>query len=941
MGMAPDTPVENLPVSDVFVQLNTSFDGLTAEEAAKRLLQYGENHIRKKKGKPLIVKFLANFTHLMAILIWFGGIVGFIAQLPELGIAIWMVNVINGLFSFWQEYQAEKAVEALGQLLPTYARVIRDGKEAKILAGELVPGDVIVLAEGDQISADSRLVEDNDFRVDQSVLTGESRPAHKTKEVGLRDDLGRAEQPNLIFAGTSVASGAGKAVVFATGMETEFGKIADLTQSMVEVPSPLQVEMGRVTRMVSVMAISIGIVFFILAVLIAHVNIAESFIFSMGMIVAFIPEGLLPTVTLSLAMGVKRMAKRNALIKRLSAVETLGCTTVICTDKTGTLTQNEMTVSDLWLIDQQIKVTGVGYAPEGELLLREQPVSIEDNQGVKQLLMAGSFCNNARLLPPDSESNHWTILGDPTEAALIVAAQKAKIDLEEALKQSPRLRELPFESHRKRMSTIHRVAKPESDLEKLAYIKGAPKEVLDLCTSYFIDGRVAALEEVTREKIMAANDEFARRGLRVLAMAMRVLRSDMDLPDRLSDYTPERIENNMTFLGLVAMADPPRVEVEAAVKKCHQAGIKIIMITGDYGLTAESIARRIGIIQGDHPRIVTGVELDEIDDAGLKNALAEEIIFARVAPEQKLRVVTILQEMGNVVAVTGDGVNDSPALKKADIGVAMGISGTDVAKEAADMILTDDNFASIVNAVEEGRGVYNNIRKFTTYILNSNLAEAVPFVVFLFSGGSIPLPLTVMQVLSIDLGTDMLPAIGLGVETPEDGIMNHPPRSQKEPLINRYLLGRAFLWYGIMNSTIAMSAFFFMYWLNGWPGVSMADTGELYRMATTMTLAAIGAVQIAIVFNCRTARESVFKIGFFSNRMIIIGVIVQVTLLSLLIYAPNLHELFNTAAIGLTDWLYLLIWIPIIIGIDELRKAFLRKWEAGRRQEELGKEITK
>jgi magnesium-transporting ATPase (P-type) len=555
--------------------------------------------------------------------------------------------------------------------------------------------------------------------------------------------------------------------------------------------------------------------------------------------------------------------------------------------------------------------------------------------------MAGSFCNNARLLPPDSESNHWTILGDPTEAALIVAAQKAKIDLEEALKQSPRLRELPFESHRKRMSTIHRVAKPESDLEKLAYIKGAPKEVLDLCTSYFIDGRVAALEEVTREKIMAANDEFARRGLRVLAMAMRVLRSDMDLPDRLSDYTPERIENNMTFLGLVAMADPPRVEVEAAVKKCHQAGIKIIMITGDYGLTAESIARRIGIIQGDHPRIVTGVELDEIDDAGLKNALAEEIIFARVAPEQKLRVVTILQEMGNVVAVTGDGVKDSPALKKADIGVAMGISGTDVAKEAADMILTDDNFASIVNAVEEGRGVYNNIRKFTTYILNSNLAEAVPFVVFLFSGGSIPLPLTVMQVLSIDLGTDMLPAIGLGVETPEDGIMNHPPRSQKEPLINRYLLGRAFLWYGIMNSTIAMSAFFFMYWLNGWPGVSMADTGELYRMATTMTLAAIGAVQIAIVFNCRTARESVFKIGFFSNRMIIIGVIVQVTLLSLLIYAPNLHELFNTAAIGLTDWLYLLIWIPIIIGIDELRKAFLRKWEAGRRQEELGKEITK
>lgn len=918
--------IESLSVEDVYTKLETSLQGLTQSEVAERLQSFGQNSIQKKKGKPLIWKFLANFTHLMAILIWFGGIVGFIAQMPQLGIAIWLVNIINGLFSFWQEYQAEKAVEALEGLLPTYARVLREGKELKIPAEELVPGDVILLSEGDRISADSRLVEDSDFKADQSILTGESHPVHKTKDAGCRTDLGRSEQPNLIFAGTNVASGSAKAVVFATGMNTEFGKIANLTQSMEEVQSPLQKELGRVTRMVSVMAIGIGASFFVLAIFVANVNIAESFIFAMGMIVAFIPEGLLPTVTLSLAMGVQRMAKRNALIKRLSAVETLGCTTVICTDKTGTLTQNEMTVSDLWMVNQQVKVTGAGYAPEGEILLMNQPISLTENKDLRQLLVAASMCNNSRLLPPNSDTNHWTILGDPTEAALLVAALKGKIDLDEEAKRNPRLRELPFESYRKRMSTIQQISEKISDEKKLAYVKGAPKEVLDLCTHYYHNGQDILLDETSRKKVLAANDEYARKGLRVLAVAMRLLTKEMSLPERLSDYSPDIIENDLTFLGLTVMADPPREEVEAAVGKCNRAGIKIIMITGDYGLTAESIARRIGIIQGDQPRIVTGVELDGIKQDDLKKALSGEIIFARVAPEQKLRVVTALQEMGNVVAVTGDGVNDSPALKKADIGIAMGISGTDVAKEAADMILTDDNFASIVNAVEEGRGVYNNIRKFVTYILNSNFAEAVPFVVFLFSRGQIPLPLTVMQILSIDLGADMLPAIGLGVEVPEQGVMNRPPRSQKEPLINRYLLMRAFLWYGILNSAIAMSAFFFINWQNGWPGIPMPDSGVIYQMATTMTLGAIIVNQIAMVFNCRTERESVFKVGIFSNRMILIGIIFQVTLLCILIYTPFLHDLFNTAPIGLTEWAYLFMWVPILILLDELRKAFLRKW---------------
>ncbi|MEA4889760.1 MAG: cation-transporting P-type ATPase [Clostridiaceae bacterium] len=926
--MNTDSPgkIHELSITEAYAALGTRPEGLTQEEAAERLQQYGKNTIQEIKGKPLILKFLSNFTHLMAILLWVGGIVGFIAQMPQLGFAIWMVNIINGVFSFSQEFRAEKATEALKKLLPSYATVLRNGAEERILTEDLVPGDVIMLAEGDRISADSRLVEDSEFRADQSTLTGESNPVHKAHEAVLRTDLSQAEQPNLIFAGTNVAFGSGKAIIFATGMNTEFGKIAGLTQSMEEDTSPLQKELGRLTRLISIMASSIGVFFFIAAISFAHVSLVDSFIFAMGMIVAFVPEGMLPTVTLSLAMGVQRMAKHNALIKRLSAVETLGCTSVICTDKTGTLTQNEMTVSDIWLGDRRLKVTGVGYAPEGQIVDGKQPVSLEDQPNLRQLLLAAGLCNNSRLIPPNGETTRWTVLGDPTEAALCVAAQKGGLDLKAEEMQTPRLRELPFESRRKRMSTIHQVENPALGASRIAYVKGAPKEVLDLCSKISRNGQEQPIDEALRAQIMAANDQYARNGLRVLAVAQRRLTEDLDLPAQMSGYTPELIEQDLTFLGLIAMADPPRPEVAAAVDECHRAGIRIIMITGDYGLTAESIARRIGIVQGDHLRIITGIELDKINQDDLKEALKGEVIFARVAPEQKLRVVTALQEMKQVVAVTGDGVNDSPALKKADIGVAMGLSGTDVAKEAADMILTDDNFASIVHAVEEGRAVYNNIRKFAVYVFNSNMPEAVPFIIFLFSRGNIPLPLTVMQVLSIDLGTDMVPAIGLGSESPEAGIMNQPPRSLKEPLINRKLLLRAFLWYGMMESAIAMAAYFFLNGQFGWPAVPLAADGTLvYRMATSMTLAAIVASQIGVVFCARSDRASIFKVGFFTNRLVLLGIACELALLCILIYAPFMHGLFNTAPIGWREWGFLLIWPPVIILIDELRKLLLRK----------------
>jgi magnesium-transporting ATPase (P-type) len=937
-------PVENiqaLQTAQVYQALASGPEGLTQAEAATRLGRFGRNALQEIKGKPLYLKFLANFTHLMALLLWVGGIVAFVAQMPQLGIAIWMVNVINGVFSFWQEFKAEKATEALRDLLPSYARVLRDGQEQRILAEELVPGDIVLFEEGDKISADGRLVEQVELRVDQSTLTGESRPIGKTTDPVVQEDVNHTEMRNLFFAGTSVAAGKGKGVVSTTGMNTEFGKIARLTQTVGDDLSPLQKELKRVTKRVSIFAASIGALFFVLGVFLAGVDLTESFIFAMGMIVAFVPEGMLPTVTLSLAMGVQRMAGRHALVKRLSAVETLGSTSVICTDKTGTLTQNEMTVRDIWLPatdhknpdnlqpGRQLTVSGTGYEPQGQI--QEAGMAVDLDGDLRQLLLAAGLCNNARLLPPENETTRWTILGDPTEAALKVVALKGGLDLEAEERELPRLRELPFESRRKRMSTIHRTAdRSARSKNQLVYVKGAPKEVLDLCTHAWLDGKAVPLGEDLRAQAVSANDEYARQGLRVLALARR------ELQDPLPAFDSETVEQDLTFLGLLAMLDPPRPEVTDAVEKCHHAGIRIVMITGDYGLTAESIARRIGILRQAQPRIITGTDLDRLDDEGLRAALQEEVIFARVAPEHKLRVVTALQELGNIVAVTGDGVNDAPALKKADIGVAMGISGTDVAKEAADMILTDDNFASIVSAVEEGRAVYANIRKFTVYVFNSNMAEAVPFIVMLFSRGQIPLPLTIMQVLAIDLGTDMVPAIGLGSESPEAGVMDHPPRSQKEPLLTGRLLAKALLWYGMIESVASMSAYFFMNWQHGWPSVPLAPEGTLiYQMATTMTLAGVVATQVGAVFGCRTERISIFKIGFTTNRLILIGIAVELILLGILVYVPFFHGIFNTAPLGLVDWIYVFAWTPVIFFLDELRKAFLR-WRGHQASTKVG-----
>lgn len=906
--------------------MQSDMRGLSNQQVQERLEKYGRNELAKPKSESMMKKFVANFTSLMALLLWAGGLLALLSGAMELGIAIFCVNLINGCFSFFQEFKAEKATNALQQMLPSKSRVVREGKELQIPSEEIVPGDILVLEEGDKISADARVLRSNDFQADQSTLTGESNPIRKTGDA-LKEECRYLDAENMIFSGTSAAAGTCRALVVSTGMESEFGKIANLTQTTEKSLSPLQKELNILTKQIALISTSIGIVFFLIATFLVQDPVMESFLFALGMIVAFIPEGLLPAVTLSLALAVQKMAKENALVKKLSAVETLGCTNVICSDKTGTLTQNEMTVNHLWTLRAKLDVTGEGYAPLGAIFDGETQVGVQNSRDLELLLSGAALCSNARLIAPEAGSERYTVLGDPTEACLGVVAQKGGIDLERLNDSYPRIMELPFDSRRKRMTTIHQLREPLFESNRLAFIKGSPKEVMELCEQCLDGTTWRKMEEADREAIMQANDAYAREGLRVLAVACRPLkRNDKSLPETIREYTPDTIECQLTFLGLVAMQDPPRREVKDAVALCRSAGIKIVMITGDYGLTAESIARKIGIIEAADARIISGTDLAKMDDGTLKEALQGEVVFARMAPEQKYRIVCALQEMGNIVAVTGDGVNDSPALKKADIGIAMGITGTDVAKEAADMILSDDNFATIVRAIEEGRSVYNNIRKFLRYIFDSNTSEAAASVAYLLSGGLIPLPLTIMQILTIDIGTDMVPALGLGAEASEASVMRRPPRSSKERLLNKNVMLIGFIWYGLLGTIFALGGYFLTNVLHGWPFVPLAQEGTtLYAQATTMMLAGVVFSQIGMVMNNRTDEESVIKRGLFTNRYINAGIVIEILILLVIMYVPFFHGIFNTAPIGPVEWLYLLCIPFIVFGVEELRKKWLRQ----------------
>jgi potassium/sodium efflux P-type ATPase len=968
---AAHRPVWTLPVAEVYGSLASDPNGLTAAEAQRRLQRFGANELPEPRRRPLWRRLGDQLTHFMALLLWVAGGLAFISHTAALGWAIWAVIWINGAFSFWQEFRAEQALAALKNVLPHQVRVYREGTLRQIPARELVRGDVVQLEEGDRLSADARLVSAEGLYLDVAVLTGESLPVARTPypvrqrearsirsgkplahqgEYPQHERANPAEISNLVLAGTTVAAGRGQAVVYATGTETEFGQVAHLTTSVQREPSTLEVQVNHIVRVITAIAVTMGVLVFALTSLLVGMEVRESFIFAIGIIVALVPEGLLPTVTLSLAIGVQRMVRRNALVRRLSAVETLSAVSVICTDKTGTLTKNEMTVRSLWLPPAvetpaadvragYIAITGAGYDPnDGHIHLSDDAPQAETMQ---LLLMGAALCSNARLVHLNAPSR-WQEIGDPTEAALIVAAAKAGLDVAALQQRYPRQREIPFDSRRRMMTVVldwQQTQWPHlfpAAPPLVVFTKGAPLEVVRHCQFIWRAGAQRDLTPADWQQVVAANDDLARQGFRVLGLAARPGSPEM------RTMTAQDLEQGLIFLGLVAMFDPPRPEVPTAIAQCHQAGIRVMMVTGDYGLTAEAIARQIGLLDDPtHPheqvRVVTGDSLGHLSTAQLQQLLKYRVklVFARMSPEHKLRLVEAYKAIGAVVAVTGDGVNDAPALRSAHIGIAMGLNGTDVAREAADIVLTDDNFATIVSAIEQGRAVYQNIRKFITYILASNVAELVPFLAMVAL--KIPPALVIMQILAIDLGTDMLPALALGAEAPEQGTLRQPPRSPQQPLMDRALLLRAYGWLGVLEATVGMAAFAGVWVTHGY---SLADLQAvtpallnhtapaavvvLYTQATTFTLAAIVACQDGNVFACRSERTAIGRLGWFSNPLIWVGIAVEWTLILTIISVPPLRAVFTTAPLDPIQWLLLLLCPPLILGLEELRKAWGR-----------------
>lgn len=932
-------PIYGLRVVDVYRALETTSKGLTPEEAEARLSLYGRNLLSQPPRPPAWSRFLPHLTHPMALLLWGAGMAACIAGEIALGIVIWCVVVINAGFSFWREYRAEQAISALHNLLPAYARLIRDGEEISIIASQVAPGDVLVLAEGDNIPADARVIEEFGLRTNNSTLTGEAVPARKTADASLRDGITELERPNLVFAGTSVVSGTGKAVVYSTGMLTQFGRIASLTQQVKEEPSPLQRELVRITRTLAVVALSLGAIIFSIGFTNLSLPLFDAFLLGVGAVVATLPEGLPAIITLSLAAAGQRLASMGVLVKKLSMIETLGNVSLIATDKSGTLTQNQMTVREIWVAGQRISVSGVGYEPKGDFSPTQLAQTHQND--LLTLLTAAALSNNARLIPPSQEKPNWSCLGDQTEAALKVTAFKGGLSEQALQARFPRIHELPFDARRKRMSTIHRKQQDGGKMSQveIAFVKGAPREILQLCTNILMGGQTIPLSDALRQEIMDANDDYSRSALRVLALAQRdlPLRSKSRESSNSPYYAVERVESDLTFLGLMAMMDPPRPEVAKAVKILHQAGIRIVMITGDYGLTAESLARRVGLFTKPNVRILTGAELDQLDDLELQDLISEEIIFARMAPENKLRLVAAYQAAGQVVAVTGDGVNDAPALRKADVGISMGVIGTDVAKEAADVILTNDNFAAIANAIAEGRAIYDNIRKFITYIFSSNVPEILPFVITAFS--LIGFTWTVLQILVIDLGTDLFPALALGLENPEPGVMRRPARLQGKPLLDRGLLIRSFLWLGLIEAILCYSGYIALYGFSGniellntpliakipFPHLLDIPTDQIAILASTVFFAGVITAQIGNVFAARTERARGRWLGWLSNRPLLLGVMLEIAIALLLIYTP-VNKFLGLAPLPATYWLWLAMYAPILYSLDWLRKFLVRRF---------------
>jgi potassium/sodium efflux P-type ATPase len=903
--------VTSLPINEVFSDLQTSPNGLTSEEAKLRLKKYGYNKLSEKRQLPLIHKFISHLRDLFGILLLIAAVLSFPTN-PSLGLIIVAVVFVNIFVGILQESRAEKAMATLKSWMPEFAKVLRDGELKKISVREIVPGDIVFLEEGDRVPADARLTEAFDLWTNNVPLTGESEPQPRIAEPVKTVEKAYLYSPNLVFMSTSVAKGQGKAVVYATAMTTQFGKIANLTQTIHEEESPLQKEIALTAKYDFTIAMAVGVAFFAASFLFLHASLATSILFMIGVMVACVPEGLQVTVSSALAINVLKMVKQNVLVKRLSAVQTLGSVTVICTDKTGTITKGEMTVNKLWVCDYVVDVSGLGYKPEGEFSVNGEPLQEEQAKPVEKLLEIAALCNGAKVDPPSDRNKNWSVIGDPTDGALLVAALKSSVNIQDESVKKPTIDILPFSFERKRMSTIHNL-----NGDFLVYTKGAPRNILDLCTMILVNDKIEACNEENLMTIEATLRDFATEGLRVIAVAYK------QMPK--SQYKKEEAEKDLIFVGLAAMRDPPRMEVKDAVLEAKQAGVKTIIITGDYGPTAETIAKDVGIVERDCCQVIRGVDLDDLSDRAIIDEVRKgNVIFARVSPEQKLRIVKALKDSGEIVAVTGDGANDAPSLKEADIGVAMGASGTDVAREAADIVLLDDSFASIVKAIESGRAIYENIRKFIVYVFSHNWAELIPFILYAVLG--IPLPLLVPQVLAIDLAIDVIPSLALSREPPEAGIMQEPPRSIKERIFTRKVLLRS-VFIGVIIAAGAMIGCINAWTAGGWHfGMQLAANSPVYIKGVTLTFAGIVVAQAGNVLACRTSKQSTFRASLKTNKWIVFGIVAQLSILSFLVYVPIMQGIFTTTGLGLSDWAYLLSLAVIVVFAEEIRKFFSRKF---------------
>ena len=866
-------------VDDVLKKLGTSGQGLNDEEARLRLKKYGLNEfIEKRKITPLLI-FLRQLKSFLIIILLAATLLSVLIGRVIDAAVIFAFVLLNTSLGFFQEYRAEKSMQALKKLVVLKAKVIRNGQEKEIPARELVPSDLIILEEGDRVPADARLIEVLDLKVDEASLTGESIPV--TKRNVVLNDVQLAERTNMVFMGTLVVYGKAKAVVVATGMKTEIGKIAEMIQ-VGERETPLQLKLVEFGKWLALVAFSIAGVVFALGFLRGQ-NIYDMFLTSVALAVSAVPEGLPVIVTITLAIGVQRMARQKAIIRKLSAVETLGSTTVICSDKTGTMTTNEMTVRKIFIDDKVIEVTGAGFEPTGKFLLGGKEIGRGKNEELKMLLQISSLCNDAVL----SKDGGWHAIGDPTEGALIVLAAKGGVWKEEIMKEYSRMAELPFSSERKMMTTIH-----SSGKEIFAYAKGAPETVLEKSSHVLKNSIIIPLTEKEKEKILLELNRMADEGLRALALAYK------KLPEK--DFRQSVVEKDLIFVGLVGMIDPPRKETRDSIELCRQAGIKVVMITGDHKNTAVAVAREIGLLE-EGKKILSAEEIDKLDDIELNEIIEDVSVFARVSPRHKLRIVNSFKQRGHIVAVTGDGVNDAPALKDAHIGVAMGIKGTDVAKEASEMVLADDNFATIIKAVEEGRGIYDNIRKFIRYVLSLNFSEM--FFVGITTFAKLPLPLLPIQILWINLLTDGLPALALTVDPKDPDTMKKKPRNPKEGVLHGMKL---FILAASSLALLTELGVFLWVCTGSFAYACTAETPD-YPKAMTMAFTTAIMFELFFVFNCRSETKSVFRMNLLTNKRLILGVFITALVHLMIIYVPFFHPYFGTVPLGINDWLIILL----------------------------------